>query len=94
MKRLTQGLTFRDRPGRATFETDQSFAYDLLGRLSGASDSLGYQISFGFDGLGRPTFHASNWYGTTSAEYDVTGRHTRLIHPCVVGRDRRSAVPQ
>jgi YD repeat-containing protein len=80
-------LTFRDRPGTATFETDQSFSYDLLGRLTGASDSIGHQISFGYDGLGRPTSQASNWYGTTGAEYDVAGRRTRLIHPWSVGNE-------
>jgi RHS repeat-associated protein len=81
-------LTWRDRPNGAAFETDQSFGYDLLGRLTSASDSEGHQMSFTYDALGRPTGQSSNWYGTSSAEYDPAGRRTRLVHPFGVGEER------
>jgi RHS repeat-associated protein len=73
-------LISKDRPNVAYWETDQSYGYDLLGRLTSASDSNGRALTFGYDALGRRTANGDNWYtfGNTSAQYDVAGRRTRF----------------
>jgi RHS repeat-associated protein len=81
-------LTFVDRPNAVYGETDDSFAYDPLGRMTLAASSDGHRIAFGYDGFGNPISQSSNWYGTSSAEYDAAGRRTRLVHPFGVGEER------
>jgi RHS repeat-associated protein len=71
-------MTYKDLPNNAVYEYDAVFGYDLLGRLVGANDGLGHQISFGYDALGRRLTESSNWYGTTSSEYDLAGRRTHM----------------
>lgn len=73
-------LTFRDRPNTVYWEADQSYAYDLLGRMTSASDSNGHVLSYTYDALGRRKTQSDNWYGMGNAsyEYDVGGRRTRM----------------
>ncbi|MHA6720203.1 RHS repeat-associated core domain-containing protein [Sphingomonas sp. RS6] len=73
-------LTSRDRPNTIFWETDQSYGYDLLGRMTSASDSNNRTISFTYDALGRRKTQSDSWYGygSTSYQYDVAGRRTRL----------------
>jgi YD repeat-containing protein len=70
-------LAYKNLPNTAVYENDSGFGYDLLGRLTAAGDGLGHQQSFGYDARRRVS-EASNWYGTTSSEYDLAGRRTRL----------------
>jgi YD repeat-containing protein len=50
----------------------------FCGRLVSASDGLGHQQSFGYDALGWRLSETSNWFRTTSNQYDLAGRRTRL----------------
>lgn len=68
--------TFKDLPGS---EPDVTTAYDLLGRVTGASQS-GHTLTFSWDGFGRQ-LSATGPNGTTTSEYDALGRRTRLIWP-------------
>lgn len=72
-------LVSKDRPNSVYWETDQSFTYDLLGRLTNASDSNGRSLGFSYDALGRQTSNSDNWYsyGNASSQYDAAGRRTR-----------------
>jgi len=74
-------LTARDRPNTANSETDQSYGYDLLSRLTTAGDSDGRQLSFTYDALSRRKTQSDTWYnaGNASYEYDAAGRRTKLI---------------
>jgi YD repeat-containing protein len=89
-------LTTIDRPNSSYWETDDTFAYDNLGRRTSASTSVGNQLSFTYDALGRLTSEASNWHGTSTSEYDASGRRTRRTYALGLGgralrlsRDRR-----
>mgnify|MGYP000011695107 CR=1 FL=1 len=66
-------LTAKDLPGS---ESDASYAFDLMGRLTQAVQN-GQTLSFGHDALGRNTSQ-SGPYGTTSYQYDAAGRRTRM----------------
>lgn len=68
--------TLKDLPGG---EPDVSYGYDLLGRLTSASQP-GYAVSFSYDALGRNLTQVSP-LGTVSSQYDVAGRRTRLTYP-------------
>lgn len=70
-----------DRPNTVWWETDRSYAYDLLGRLTSASDSFGYANSFEYDALSRRTKESSNWSGTMTSSYDLAGRRVSLAWP-------------
>lgn len=72
-------LMSKNLPNTTYWETDQSFDYDLLGRLTRASDSNGRVLGFGYDALGRQTLTSDNWYsyGNASSKYDAAGRRTR-----------------
>jgi RHS repeat-associated protein len=69
-------LTFKDRPGT---EPDATFTYDLLGRMTGASQS-GYALTFGYDALSRLTSQTGP-RGSYGLERDVAGRLTRVTWP-------------
>lgn len=66
----------KDLPG---FEPDVSYSYDLLGHLTGASQT-GNALTFGFDALGR-NISQSGPLGTMSYQYDAAGQRTRLTWP-------------
>jgi RHS repeat-associated protein len=68
--------TAKDLPGS---EPTVSYAYDLLGRMTGASVS-GHSLDFTFDALGRNLTQAGP-LGTASYQYDIAGRRTRLTYP-------------
>jgi RHS repeat-associated protein len=68
--------TFKDLPGT---EPDVTYAYDLLGRLTSASQT-GHALSFTYDALGRQLTQ-SGPQGTLTSTYDIAGRRTRLAHP-------------
>ncbi len=69
-------VTAKDLPGS---EPDVSYSYDLLGRLTGASQS-GHALSFTFDALGRNLTQVGP-NGTMTAQFDAAGRRTRLTYP-------------
>jgi RHS repeat-associated protein len=53
-----------------------SYTYDLLNRMTGASQS-GYNLTFGYDVLGRQTYEGQGW-GSISRTFDLAGRVSRL----------------
>jgi RHS repeat-associated protein len=57
-------------------ESAVSYSYDLLGRLTGASQG-GYNLTFGYDALGRQTSDGQGW-GTISRSFDAAGRVSRV----------------
>lgn len=65
-------LTFKNLPGS---EPDVTYAYDLLGRMTSASQS-GNALSFTYDALGRNLTQGGP-LGTLSYQYDAAGRRTR-----------------
>lgn len=69
-------LTLKNLPGS---EPDVSYTYDLLGRMTGASQT-GNALTFGFDALGRNTSQAGP-QGTVAYQYDLAGRRTRTTWP-------------
>lgn len=69
-------LTTRDLPGS---EPTVTLGYDLLGRMTSASDGS-HSLSFTFDALGRNLTQVSP-LGTASAQFDAGGRRTRLTYP-------------
>ncbi|MBO9714998.1 MAG: RHS repeat protein, partial [Sphingomonas sp.] len=60
-------------------EPDVSYTYDLVGNLTGASQT-GNALTFGYDALGRNTSQGGP-QGTMSYQYDAAGRRTRLTWP-------------
>ncbi|KYC30968.1 hypothetical protein A0J57_17635 [Sphingobium sp. 22B] len=69
-------LTLKDLPGS---EPDVSYGYDLLGRMTSASQS-GNSLSFSYDALGRNLTQVGP-HGTVSYQYDLAGRRTRITWP-------------
>jgi RHS repeat-associated protein len=74
-------LTGKDRPNTTSWETDISYSYDLLGRMTNASDSGTQSLTFVYDALGRKTSEVNLHYGTMSWTYDLAGRQTSLTYP-------------
>lgn len=74
-------LTGVDRPNVLWWETDRSYGYDLLGRLTSATEGWGHNLSFTYDALGRKLTEGSVWYGTMTSTYDLAGRRTSLAWP-------------
>jgi len=70
-------LTLFDRPGT---ERDQSYTYDLLGRVTRAEQTNAW-IDYAWDALGRLASHTDGGYGTTAFQYDAAGRRTRMTWP-------------
>jgi RHS repeat-associated protein len=68
--------TAKDLPGS---EPDVAYSYDLLGNLTGASQS-GHALSFTYDALGRQLTQVGP-QGTVTSTYDIGGRRTRITHP-------------
>jgi RHS repeat-associated protein len=66
----------KDLPGT---EPDVTYSYDLLGRLTGASQT-GSSLAFTFDALGRQLTETRGGY-TYASGWDLAGRRTRLTHP-------------
>lgn len=66
----------KDLPGS---EPDVAYAYDLLGRLTSASQT-GHVLSFTYDALGRQLTQ-TNPMGTIGSTWDLAGRRTRITHP-------------
>ena len=69
-------LTAKDLPGS---EPDVAYTYDLLGRMTGASQT-GNSLSFTYDALGRNLTQAGP-QGTVTSTWDIAGRRTRIAHP-------------
>jgi RHS repeat-associated protein len=68
--------TYKNLPGS---EPDVTYVYDLLGRLTSASQT-GHVLSFTYDALGRQLTQ-SGPQGTLTSTWDIAGRRTRLAHP-------------
>jgi RHS repeat-associated protein len=66
----------KDLPGT---EPDSAYAYDLLGRMTAASQA-GNGLTFAYDSLGR-RLSETRASGSYSSQYDLAGRRTRLTHP-------------
>jgi YD repeat-containing protein len=60
-------------------EPDVTYGYDLLGRLTSASQT-GYALSFTWDALGRRLTETGP-NGTVHSSYDPAGRRTQMVHP-------------
>lgn len=69
-------VTLKNLPGT---ELDVSYTYDLVGHLTGASQT-GNALAFGYDALGRNTSQGGP-LGTTSYQYDAAGNRTRMTWP-------------
>lgn len=67
---------FDHNPKTNIAEVDVSYSYDLLGRLTNASDGNGWTKNFGFDALGRAITQSSN-ISSTTLQYDTAGRKIR-----------------
>jgi RHS repeat-associated protein len=59
----------------------QSYAYDTLGRLSGATDALGHATTYTYDPAGRLTGVNDRNGATTTFEYDSAGHVTKVNLP-------------
>jgi RHS repeat-associated protein len=59
-------------------EPDVTYSYDLLGRLTSASQP-GHVLGFTFDALGQLT--QTNPIGTITSVWDLAGRRTRITYP-------------
>jgi RHS repeat-associated protein len=68
--------TYKDLPGS---DPDTSFTYDLLGRLTGATQGT-ESVSFSWDALGRK-LSETGLLGTVQSQWDAAGRRTRMIWP-------------
>jgi RHS repeat-associated protein len=66
----------KDLPGS---EPDVSYGYDLLGRLTSASQS-GHALGFTWDALGRRRTETGPM-GTVTSDWDLAGRRIRITHP-------------
>lgn len=69
-------VAFKDLPGS---EPDVTYTYDLLGRMTGASQT-GNALTFGYDALSRNTSQGGP-NGTVNYQYDAAGRRTRTTWP-------------
>lgn len=69
-------LTLKSRLG---VELNVNYGYDLLGRMTAASQS-GHALSFTYDALGRNLTQVGP-QGTVSYEYDAAGRRTKMTYP-------------
>ncbi len=69
-------VTAKDLPGS---EPDVAYTYDLLGRMTGASQT-GNALTFAYDALGRNTSQGGP-QGTMSYQYDAASRRTRMTWP-------------
>ncbi|HEY0112197.1 MAG TPA: RHS repeat-associated core domain-containing protein [Allosphingosinicella sp.] len=69
-------LTLKDLPGS---EPDVTYTYDLLGNLTGASQT-GHALTFTYDALGRRLTETGP-RGTVTSAWDLAGRRTRITHP-------------
>jgi RHS repeat-associated protein len=70
-------VTSRDAPAS---QPDQSFAYDLMGRVVTSSQS-GSTITTAYDALSRATAQTSSVLGSVSYQYDGAGRRSRMTYP-------------
>ena len=68
--------TLKDLPGS---EPDVTYGYDLLGRMTSASQS-GHALSFTWDALGRRLTETGPM-GSVTSTWDLAGRRTRITHP-------------
>ena len=69
--------TYENNPDTNVAERDVTNTYDLLGRLTNASDANGWYSSFTYDALGRVRVAGSN-VGTNTLAYDVAGQLTSM----------------
>jgi RHS repeat-associated protein len=69
-------LTARDIPNPTANEVDSSYAYDNLGRLKTATDTLGQTVTASWDALGRKTSEAFPGF-SHAFQYDLAGRRIR-----------------
>jgi RHS repeat-associated protein len=72
-------VTFKDVPNDVWEVRDETFTYDLLGRLKSATKPDGYHSTFLYDALGRPV-HQLSVFGGVYSQYDAAGRRIRLDH--------------
>lgn len=70
-------LTAKDVPNVAYNEFDITYSYDLLGRLTAASNSAGGYVTRSYDALSRMLTDNNQFYGKT-LQYDLAGRMTRF----------------
>jgi RHS repeat-associated protein len=69
-------VTFKDLPGS---DPDTSFAYDLFGRLTGATQGTD-SVSFTYDAFGRK-LGETGLLGTIQSQWDAAGRRVRMTWP-------------
>jgi RHS repeat-associated protein len=69
-------VTYKDLPGT---DPDTSLTYDLLGRLTGATQGT-ESASFTYDALGRK-LGETGYLGTMTSQWDAAGRRTVLTWP-------------
>jgi RHS repeat-associated protein len=69
-------VTLKDVPNTVIHEYDISYQYDLLGRMTRATDANTHFTAIGYDALSRQTSEQSNWT-TRTMQYDLAGRRTR-----------------
>jgi RHS repeat-associated protein len=69
-------VTLKNLPGS---ELDVTYAYDLSGRMTGASQT-GHSLTFTFDALGRNLTQVGP-QGTVTSAWDLAGRRTQLTYP-------------
>jgi RHS repeat-associated protein len=69
-------MTLKNLPGT---EPDVTYSYDLLGRMTGASDPS-QSLSMSYDALGRNLTQVGP-HGTVSSAWDIGGRRTKLTYP-------------
>ena len=55
-----------------------SFSYDLLGRMTGATDDNAHLLALGYDALGRKTSESNVIDGGKTMAYDLNGQRTKL----------------
>jgi len=70
-------VTAKDVPNVAYNEFDITYSYDLLGRLTAASNSAGGYVTHIYDALSRMLTDNNQFYGKT-LQYDLAGRMTRF----------------
>ena len=58
-------------------DSNLSYSYDLLRRVTASRDGNGHNVGYTRDALGRVT-NESGIHGTLTSQYDIAGRRTRL----------------
>jgi RHS repeat-associated protein len=72
-------ITVKDVPNLVTYENDITYSYDLLDRLTLATNGVGRNVAYAYDALGRIKSESSP-FSTFVKQYDSAGQITRLTH--------------